>query len=49
MREAFEAMVQRIRRQAIEGYRHEQLIWALLAPHSKKQAKPPELPSILKN
>lgn len=48
MREAFEAMVHRIRQKAMEAYRHEQLVWALIAPHAKKQPKPPELPKILK-
>lgn len=49
VREAFEAMVYRIQQKAFEAHRHEQLMWALLAPHSKKQQKPPELPPILKN
>ena len=48
LREAFEAMAQHLRKQALDAYRHEYIVWALLAPHAKKQPKPPELPPILK-
>lgn len=48
VREAFEAMVNLLRKQALDAYRNEYIVWALLAPHAKKQPKPPELPKILK-
>jgi hypothetical protein len=36
---------------ALEGYRHEQLVWALLVPHTPKgkKLKQPEIPRILRD
>lgn len=33
---------------AVEQYRYEMVLWALLAPHAKKGTKQPELPRILR-
>lgn len=48
VREALVALVARLKRQALEGYRFELLLWAATAPHSKKPQDPPKLPDILK-
>jgi hypothetical protein len=46
-RETLLAYVERLKRAALEEYRHATLVWAQLAPHTKKERKPPRLPSIL--
>jgi hypothetical protein len=33
---------------AKEQYRNDVMVWAALAPHAKKDTKPPDLPAILK-
>ncbi len=48
--EALEAYAQRQREEALTQYRHEQLVWAMVAPHATKgrRARPPALPRILR-
>ena len=48
MREALVALVARMKREAIESYRFEMLLWSAIAPHAKKPQDPPQLPEILK-
>lgn len=36
----------KMKQQAVENFKHQQIVWAMLAPHSK-DAKPPELPDFL--
>lgn len=45
IREALLAYVDRLRQQALDSYRHELLVWALLAPHQKKPPEPPKPPT----
>jgi len=33
---------------ALTQFRHNELVWAILAPNQKKPSKPPRVPSILK-
>lgn len=47
LREALLAYAERIKRSAREQYDQAMLIWAALAPHSKK-ATQPDLPAILR-
>lgn len=37
----------RMKMEAVEAFKHQQLLWALLAPHCKN-SEPPEVPEILK-
>lgn len=47
VREALLAFEERLRQQALDSYRHELLVWAVMAPHAKKVPEAPALPSIL--
>lgn len=48
LRDIFLAFIERMRQAAVERYRAELLVWAVLAPYQKRSQKPPEIPSILK-
>lgn len=48
LREALLAFVAKLKRDALDNYKHELSIWAALAPHTKKPADAPKLPPILK-
>lgn len=48
IREGLLALTERMRDQAIETFRHEQIFWALKVPILKTKPKPPEIPRILK-
>lgn len=48
VREAACAFIERMKEQAGRAFRHEQLIWALLAPHAEKKTEAPKLPDLLK-
>ena len=40
---------QKMKAAALENHRHAEVLWALIAPHSKKKLDPPEVPAILKD
>lgn len=46
--DALLAYYDRLRERTLEGYRHEQLLYALRAPHAARKLDPPELPRILR-
>jgi hypothetical protein len=48
LRDLFLAFIERLRQAAVERYRAELLVWAMLAPYQKRSQKPPQIPSILK-
>lgn len=48
LRDIFLAYIERMRRRALERYRAELLVWAVLAPYQKRAQDPPSIPSILK-
>jgi hypothetical protein len=48
LRDLFLAFAERMRQAALERYRAELLVWAVLAPYQKRPPKPPAIPSILK-
>ena len=47
LRDIFVAFSERTRQAALERYRAELLVWAVLAPYQKRPPKPPAIPSIL--
>jgi len=47
LRDLFVAFVERLKDAAVERYRADMLVWAVLAPWQKSQKRPPELPAIL--
>ncbi len=48
LREALLAYLARLRKEAMENYRTELLVWAILAPYAKRKTDPPRAPDILK-
>jgi len=50
LREVLLAFLERMKDRALEGYRHECLMWGVLEPHRAKEhkQKPPAVPDILK-
>jgi hypothetical protein len=48
LHEVLIAYVEQMREAALDSYQHSIIVWALTAPHSKKPAKPPRVPAILK-
>lgn len=48
LRDVFLAYIEQMRRRALERYRAELLVWAVLAPYQKRGQSPPSIPSILK-
>jgi hypothetical protein len=48
VREALLAFLDHLKKEAVEQYRHECLMWAVLNPHRKKSKSPPNVPAILK-
>lgn len=48
IREALLRYVHDLKAAALEAYRHETLIWAILSPYQKKAEKAPDVPKILK-
>lgn len=48
LRELFLGFLDRLRDQATRNYEIELLVWAILAPHQKRQSKPPDIPAILR-
>jgi hypothetical protein len=48
VREALIAYRAKMKESAAEQYRHDMLVWAATAPHSKKKIKQPDVPAILK-
>lgn len=48
LREAFLCVIEKMKAQALEAYRHDMTIWAAIAPHSKKVPDQPKFPEILK-
>lgn len=48
LRDMFLAFLARLQDRARENYELELLVWAILAPHQKRQSKPPDLPAVLK-
>jgi hypothetical protein len=50
LREMLIAYVARLRAQALDSYRHDQLLYVLAAPWTKKgESKPPPVPPILRD
>jgi len=48
LRDLFLGYLARLKEQAQRNYEIETLVWAALAPHQKRQTKPPRLPDILR-
>jgi hypothetical protein len=48
LRDLFLGFIERLRDQARRNYEVEMLIWATLAPHQKRQQKPPDVPALLR-
>lgn len=48
IREACIAFTAYLRREALAEYRHQTIVWAMLAPHQKEKRDAPKLPAILK-
>jgi hypothetical protein len=48
LRETLLSYVQVMKAAAAVQYRHDVAVWASLAPHAKKQSKPPRVPLILR-
>ncbi|MGH9716404.1 MAG: hypothetical protein ACRD4R_06725 [Candidatus Acidiferrales bacterium] len=48
LRDLFLAFAERMRQAALERYRVDLLVWAVLAPYQKREQKPPRIPEILK-
>jgi hypothetical protein len=48
VRELLLAFIECWKDSALASYRHAQTMWAILAPHSGKNLKPPKVPRILK-
>jgi len=42
------AYVNQLQRDAIEAWRHDMLVWASIAPHSKDKIKAPTLPAVVR-
>ncbi len=47
LREALLSYVARLKEAALQVFRFESLMWAVLAPHAKKKSNPPKVPAIL--
>lgn len=43
------AFVERMKEEAAAQYRNDLLVWAAMAPHMKKKAKPPQIPAVLRD
>jgi hypothetical protein len=48
LREICLVFVERMRENARQNFQTELLVWAMLAPHQKRQTKPPDVPKILR-
>lgn len=48
LRDLFLGFLERVQERARQNYQTELLVWAALAPHQKRQSKPPDLPAVLK-
>ncbi len=48
LREALLCYVHLLKAAAMREYRHQVLLWGLLAPHGKEKRKPPRPPPILR-
>lgn len=48
LREALLSYLARLKREAMENHRTELIVWAVLAPYSKKKTDPPRMPDILR-
>jgi hypothetical protein len=48
LRDLFLGFIDRLRDQARRNYEVELIVWAVLAPHQKRQSKAPDLPEILR-
>lgn len=48
LRDLFLGFIERMRDQMRRNYEVELLVWAVLAPHQKRQSKPPDVPALLR-
>jgi hypothetical protein len=48
LREALLSYLAHLRKEAMENYRTELLVWAVLAPYGKRKTEPPRTPDVLR-
>lgn len=48
LRDLFLAYIEELRESARWSYQLELLVWSVLAPHQRRQTKPPDVPRVLR-
>lgn len=48
LRDLFLAYLEAMRDAALANYNRDVLVWATLAPHQRRQTKPPDVPRVLR-